>query len=91
MYYIATHPQIQDKLRDEVFRVLPEKNSPVTYESLMSGIPYLKACIKETLRLAPIAIGNLRTMTKDVVIGGYKIPAGVSYFQVEKKSSCKFI
>lgn len=51
--------------------------SPVTYE-ILNKIPYLKACIREVLRLAPIAIGNLRTMKTNVVVGGYQIPKGVS-------------
>ncbi|XP_066600199.1 cytochrome P450 CYP12A2-like [Prorops nasuta] len=75
LYYLTANMRAQEKLREEIKSVLPEKNSPVTYESL-NNIPYTKACIKEALRLSPIAIGTLRTMQKDVVIGGYRIPEG---------------
>ena len=76
LYYVAKHPEVQEKLRAEIDKILINKNAPVTYEAL-NQIPYAKACIKETLRLAPISIGNMRTMAKDVIIGGYRIPKGV--------------
>ena len=76
LYYVSKYPEVQEKLRAEIDPILQNKNSPVTYESL-NQIPYVKACVKEVLRLAPIATGNMRTMVKDVVIGGYKIPKGV--------------
>ena len=38
-------------------------------------MPYLRAVIKESLRLFPITLGTVRQTTKDVVISGYKIPA----------------
>ncbi|XP_015120970.1 cytochrome P450 CYP12A2 [Diachasma alloeum] len=75
LYHIAINHRVQEKLRAEVENLLTEKISPVTYD-ILNNIPYLKACIKESLRLIPIAIGNLRTMQKDVVIGGYQIPKG---------------
>ncbi|GAB1867131.1 Probable cytochrome P450 49a1 [Camponotus japonicus] len=75
LYYIASNPEKQDKLLLEVLSVLPEKTSPITYE-ILNRTRYTKACIKESLRLLPIIIGNLRTMQTDVCIGGYKIPAG---------------
>lgn len=76
LYYIASNPEKQEKLREEVMSMLPDKTSPITYE-IFNRTRYTKACIKESLRLFPIFIGNLRTMQTDVCIGGYKIPAGV--------------
>ncbi|KAK0095165.1 hypothetical protein PV326_009082 [Microctonus aethiopoides] len=75
LYYISINPRVQEKLREEVYNVLPDKTSSITFD-ILNKIPYLKACIKETLRLAPIAIGNLRTMQTDTVLGGHQIPKG---------------
>lgn len=76
LYYIATNPEKQEKLREEVMSVLPDKTSPVTH-NVFNQTKYAKACIKESLRLFPIANGVLRTMQTDVCLGGYKIPEGV--------------
>ncbi|XP_072761568.1 probable cytochrome P450 12a5, mitochondrial isoform X2 [Anoplolepis gracilipes] len=75
LYYIANNPEKQEKLREEVMSVLPDKTSSITYD-VLKQLRYTKACIKESLRLFPVSIGNLRTMQTDVCIGGYKIPAG---------------
>ncbi|XP_029158487.1 probable cytochrome P450 12b2, mitochondrial [Nylanderia fulva] len=77
LYYIANNPEKQEKLREEVMSVLPHKTSPITYE-ILTQLKYAKACIKESLRLFPVSIGNLRTMQTDVCIGGYRIPAGIN-------------
>ncbi|KAJ8924326.1 hypothetical protein NQ315_007122 [Exocentrus adspersus] len=75
LYFLARNPDKQERLREEVFKNLPNKDSTVTKEALNQS-PYLKAVIKETTRIAPIAIGNVRTSVKDMVLGGYQIPKG---------------
>ncbi|KAL6431239.1 hypothetical protein ACFW04_007137 [Cataglyphis niger] len=77
LYYIASNPEKQEKLREEVLSVLPDKTSLITYD-ILQQLRYTKACVKESLRLFPAAIGNLRTMPTDICIGGYKIPAGMN-------------
>lgn len=42
-------------------------------------MPYLRACIKETLRIKPVVIGNGRSLQSDAIIAGYEVPKGVSF------------
>lgn len=77
LYYLATDKESQSKLRKELLKLLPSKNSPITNE-VLDQAHYLKAVVKEITRLATIAIGNVRTSVKDTVLSGYQIPEGVS-------------
>nr|XP_019551561.3 cytochrome P450 CYP12A2-like isoform X1 [Aedes albopictus] len=75
LYLLATNPDKQAKLREELRTVLPKKDSPLTPEN-MRNLPYLRACIKEGLRLCPPTAGNVRAAGKDMVLQGYQIPKG---------------
>ncbi|CAB3359763.1 Hypothetical predicted protein [Cloeon dipterum] len=76
LYQLALNPDKQEKLFREIEQVLPNFDSHLNAENVDS-FSYLKACIKETLRMYPVVIGNGRCMTRDTVIAGYEIPAGV--------------
>lgn len=65
LYLLAVNPKKQEKLREEVMSQEDKK-------------PYLKACIKESLRLLPVVSGNMRMSSKEYNLRGYKIPKGVS-------------
>lgn len=77
LYALAKNPEKQDILRKEVLSILPEKSSKLTQQSLNS-IPYLRAVVKEALRLQQPINGNARCAGQDLVIQGYQIPKGVS-------------
>lgn len=77
LYFLAANPEAQKKLRAELMTFMPEKHSDVSKDILMKA-SYLKAVIKETTRLSPVAVGNVRTTQKDMVLSGYQIPKGVS-------------
>lgn len=60
--------------------VLPDPNAALTPASLNS-LPYLRACLKESLRVIPASSGNVRTSGRDLVLQGYQIPKDVIYWQ----------
>ncbi|XP_058193826.1 cytochrome P450 736A117-like [Rhododendron vialii] len=75
MTELSKHPQAMKKLQAEV-RLIAQPNQLVTEDNL-DQMPYLKAVIKETLRLhPPIPIILPRESTKDVQVKGYDIAAG---------------
>lgn len=58
--------------------LLPNPDSPLTPESLNS-LPYMRACLKESMRVTPIIAGNVRCAGRDIVLQGYQIPKGVTF------------
>lgn len=72
---IAKNTDKQQKLFEEIKQILPEKESQLTTEN-MQNLPYLRACIKEGMRCHPIIPGTVRRLPSDVVLSGYRIPAG---------------
>lgn len=73
---MATNRDKQDILRKEI--ATTSRDSPLTLESL-EKMPYLKACIKESIRLYPATTGTARRTNQDIEIDGYKIPKGVDF------------
>ncbi|XP_060231980.1 cytochrome P450 3A11-like isoform X1 [Meriones unguiculatus] len=74
LHSLATHPDIQKKLQEEIDSVLPNKASP-SYDSVME-MECLDMVLNETLRLYPIANRLERVCKKDVEIDGVFIPKG---------------
>lgn len=76
LYQLATRPAEQEKLYEELRRVIPDPNTPLTVQ-LLDKCHYLKAFVKEVLRVYSTVIGNGRTLQEDTVICGYNIPKGI--------------
>ncbi|XP_075053322.1 cytochrome P450 3A29-like isoform X2 [Mixophyes fleayi] len=74
-YHLATHPDVQTKLQEEIDTILPNK-APPTYDALMQ-MEYLDMVISENLRLYPAAGRIERVCKKTTEINGVTIPAGV--------------
>ncbi|KAG2225657.1 hypothetical protein INT45_012129 [Circinella minor] len=78
MYNLATHPKVQEKVREEANQVLG--NQPVDVLPTMEQIkemPYTQMVIKETLRLNVVAETIVpRKVTEDTDLGGVLIKKG---------------
>ena len=81
-YSLAKHPVVQKKLQKEVDGLLGRR--PANYEDLQS-LPYLKAIVKETLRMYPPIPVNARIMQDDITIDNYVVPKGVSRCLIKYK------
>ncbi|GJQ83156.1 putative cytochrome P-450 [Trypoxylus dichotomus] len=84
LYHLARFPRTQQKLYDEI-KTLPAK---IDKNKLIS-LPYLKACIQESLRLQPPMPILNRILTKDIFVHGYKIPKGTYMLIATKLSSLR--
>jgi len=73
-YLISEHPQIQQKLIDEIDSELGD-NLP-SFEN-MQKLKYMEQVINETLRLyPPVPVDTKYSLNDDVLPNGIKIPAG---------------
>ncbi|XP_057715259.1 sterol 26-hydroxylase, mitochondrial [Corythoichthys intestinalis] len=73
LYHLARDPRAQDRLHSEVNAVCAHKRQPSMED--LKGMPYLKAVIKETLRLYPVVPGNGRFVTEnEVIVDNYWFP-----------------
>ncbi|KAH9500934.1 hypothetical protein Btru_069234 [Bulinus truncatus] len=85
-YNLAMNPEQQEKAATEVCELVG-KDGPVSPEAL-SKMNYVKACVKESMRLNfPLANGTERTLGVDVVLGGYQVPKGTSVIMSSSRSS----
>ncbi|XP_050521007.1 probable cytochrome P450 301a1, mitochondrial isoform X4 [Daktulosphaira vitifoliae] len=76
LYQIATRPDEQEKIHQEVIKILPNENDKLD-SSKLDKMVYLKAFIKEVFRIYSTVIGNGRTLQKNMTICGYEIPKGI--------------
>lgn len=75
LFYLARNPDAQERLRQEIMTVLKSRDTRIT-PSHLAKLTFLKACVKESMRLTPLAIGVGRLTTQDIVIDNYLIPKG---------------
>ncbi|XP_057796257.1 phenylalanine N-monooxygenase-like [Salvia miltiorrhiza] len=72
---MINQPDILAKACEELDRVVGKNR--VVEESDLPNLNYVKACLKESFRLHPLAPFNLpHVSSMDVVVGGYFIPKG---------------
>uniref|UniRef100_A0A8K9XDT0 Uncharacterized protein n=1 Tax=Oncorhynchus mykiss TaxID=8022 RepID=A0A8K9XDT0_ONCMY len=76
LYQLARDAASQDRLYREIMSVCPGRQQPRSED--LSRMPYLKAVIKETLRMYPVVPGNGRlTVDNEVVVDNYWFPKKV--------------
>jgi len=72
-YNLGTSPLAQEKLYDEVNRVL---KGELLKEEHLKSVPYLRACLKESFRLNNVVTSNVRILDTDIELQNYNIKAG---------------
>uniref|UniRef100_A0A3Q0QV11 Cytochrome P450 family 27 subfamily A member 3 n=1 Tax=Amphilophus citrinellus TaxID=61819 RepID=A0A3Q0QV11_AMPCI len=73
LYHLAKEPDIQEQLYQEVINVCPGDKVPNSDD--IAQMPFLKAVIRETLRLYPVVPGNARvTVENEIVVGNHLFP-----------------
>ncbi|XP_047432844.1 sterol 26-hydroxylase, mitochondrial [Mugil cephalus] len=73
LYRLARNSRAQERLHREVTSVCPSGREPTTDD--LTRMPYLKAVIKETLRLYPVVPGNGRFVSEnEVIVDNYRFP-----------------
>ena len=76
LHELAKQPDLQVEVRQEIMDVLGSTSQP-SFDQLQK-MKLVRACVRETLRLYPATPVTARTITNDINICGYSIPAGAS-------------
>ncbi|XP_056157153.1 sterol 26-hydroxylase, mitochondrial isoform X1 [Lampris incognitus] len=86
LYHLARDRRIQQKLHGEITSVCPDRQRPAVED--LARMPYLKAVIKETLRMYPVVPGNGRyTVENEVVVDNYWFPKKTQFHLCHYASS----
>ncbi|KAJ8359159.1 hypothetical protein SKAU_G00156840 [Synaphobranchus kaupii] len=72
IFNLSRSPCAQAKLLQEIQAVVPLNQSPSA--EYIKRMPYLKACLKESMRLSPSVPFTSRTLDKETVLGDYVLP-----------------
>ncbi|KAL6423494.1 hypothetical protein ACFW04_010223 [Cataglyphis niger] len=76
LYFLAKNPRVQKRLYDEIISVSSKKDNITLTKESLKNMPYLKACIKESLRLRPAFPYLTRLLSSSISLHGYTIPKG---------------
>ncbi|XP_061923535.1 sterol 26-hydroxylase, mitochondrial [Entelurus aequoreus] len=78
VHLLSKYPPVQEKLHREVCTLSKENRSPSAEE--VTRMPYLRAVVKEALRMYPVVPLNARVITeKSVAVGGYQFSKNTTF------------
>ncbi|KAI4892532.1 hypothetical protein NFI96_024702 [Prochilodus magdalenae] len=81
LIYLIKHPDIQDKVQEEIDRVIGQTRQPSMDDR--PNLPYTEAVIHEVLRKGDIVpLNGPRLAVKDTTLGGYFIPKGTTLMPI---------
>lgn len=87
LFLLGLHPDVQEKVHQEIDSIFAGSDRPATMKDL-SEMKLLERCLKETLRLYPSVSFFGRTLSEDITLGGYHIPArtivGIQAYHVHR-------
>lgn len=73
-YQLASHPEVEARILDEMDRVIGGAGGEVTYES-MKQMVYLQSALQESLRIYPsVPFNGFTALRDDVLPGGFFVP-----------------
>lgn len=82
MYHLTKNPEAMKRARAEVDEALSDYDvSAVAPWSKVKSLPFLKACIDESLRLSPVVAGDLPRKTppgRTYTVAGVTVPPGTN-------------
>lgn len=70
---LAIHPEIQDKVYDEIYSIFGDSDRAIEMEDL-GKLQYLEQTLRETLRLFPVGPIFLRKVTEEIKLSKYILP-----------------
>ncbi len=83
LFYLAQHPEVVDKIRQEAVAAYGNENIPPSYEK-SSELKYTDAVVQEVLRIKPVTPQLYLTALEDVEIEGYLFKKGESLMTQNK-------
>ncbi|GJM90631.1 hypothetical protein PR202_ga06931 [Eleusine coracana subsp. coracana] len=81
MAELVANPRVMGKVQDEIARVVHDADEPGISQAQLNRMEYLRATVKEVLRLhppAPLLVPH--ESTAPAVVQGYEVPPGTALF-----------
>lgn len=75
VWLLSRNPQAMARAREEALAVLGGAAIPERYDQL-AQLPYVEACVNETMRLKPVAPIIVAQAVRDSVVAGIAVPKG---------------